>query len=426
MNMLLAQLFRHFIIKGNLKVLDSDGEAHLFGDASGRESAIRFTDMQAEQAFATDPELTMGELYMDERLLVETGNLENFLDIIFQNMRKSKVGFLRRLHKAVRYVLRHYHQYNSTPRSKSNVAHHYDLNGDLYRLFLDDDMQYSCAYFENEKDTLDVAQLAKKRHLAAKLYARKGDTLLDIGSGWGGMGLYCAKYLDMNVTGITLSKEQYQVSLNRAWSSGLSDHLQFQLKDYRHVNDQFDRILSVGMFEHVGAHRYGQFFNKCASLLKEDGVMVLHSIGYFGGPSSTNPWINKYIFPGGYIPSLSELFPAIERSGLMVADVEVLRLHYAKTLHLWRKKLQKIRDQVEVMYDARFCRMWDFYLTISEESFRHGDLMVFQLQLVKNINSLPITRSYIHDFESHPPDQRESGVYDLPRPAYAGSGTRGK
>src|SRR5581483_3988160 len=281
-----------------------------------------------------------------------------------------------------------------------NVAHHYDLDGRLYSLFLDADRQYSCAYFEKPDQSLDDAQLAKKRHLAAKLRLNRDQRVLDIGCGWGGLGLYLAEFAGAKVTGVTLSQEQHAIANSRAVEKSLSDRAKFELRDYRDVEGPFDRIVSVGMFEHVGVNFYDTYFKKCASLLDRDGVMVLHSIGRSEGPGVTNPWIAKYIFPGGYIPSLSEVLPVIERSGLLVTDIEILRLHYAETLKAWRERFLAHRDEVERIYDQRFVRMWEFYLASSEMSFREQNMMVMQIQLAKRQGVVPMTRDYIAREES--------------------------
>jgi cyclopropane-fatty-acyl-phospholipid synthase len=279
------------------------------------------------------------------------------------------------------------------------VRHHYDLDGRVYRLFLDSDLQYSCGYFDRPGADLEEAQWAKKRHLAAKLALRPGQEVLDIGSGWGGLGLFLADYFDVNVTGVTLSTEQHSISNQRAHERGLDGRARFELRDYRALDTEFDRIVSVGMFEHVGAHRYGEFFSAAQRLLKPDGVMLLHSIGRFGPPTSTNPWIAKHIFPGGYIPALSEVLRAVERVGLIVADIEILRLHYAETLKAWRQRFRARWDEAAEIYDERFCRMWNFYLAGSEAAFRNGEMMVFQLQLVRDRATLPLTRDHMHDAE---------------------------
>jgi cyclopropane-fatty-acyl-phospholipid synthase len=294
-----------------------------------------------------------------------------------------------------RYLSRRIRQFNPRPRARRNVAHHYDLDGQLYALFLDADRQYSCAYFETADQSLDDAQLAKKRHLAAKLLVSPERRVLDVGCGWGGLALYLGELCDARVTGITLSEHQLALARVRAAEKGLSDKVEFHLRDYRDVAGKFDRIVSVGMFEHVGVGFYDRFFQKCAALLDDDGVMLLHSIGRSEGPGITNPWIAKYIFPGGYIPALSEVLPAVERAGLLVTDIEILRLHYAETLKAWRERFLAHREQAERLYDQRFTRMWEFYLAASEMAFREQAMMVFQLQVTKRQGIVPMTRDYI-------------------------------
>jgi cyclopropane-fatty-acyl-phospholipid synthase len=295
----------------------------------------------------------------------------------------------------LRYVARRIAQFNPRKRSRRNVAHHYDLDGRLYSLFLDADRQYSCAYFEHAEQSLDDAQLAKKRHLAAKLLMQKGQRVLDIGCGWGGLGLYLADICGADVTGVTLSEEQHGIANGRAVEKGLSDRARFLLQDYRDVPGPFDRIVSVGMFEHVGIDHYATYFRKARELLADDGVMVLHSIGRSEGPGVTNPWIAKYIFPGGYIPAVSEVLRYVEASGLLVTDIEILRLHYAETLKAWRERFLAHREDVERIYDQRFVRMWEFYLAASEMSFRKQNMMVMQIQITKKQGVTPMTRDYI-------------------------------
>ena len=302
---------------------------------------------------------------------------------------------------AARYLLRRLQQANGRRRSKQNVAHHYDLDGRLYDLFLDADRQYSCGYFERDDDPLETAQLAKKRHIAAKLLVGPAAQVLDIGCGWGGLALYLAEACGArHVTGITLSGEQLTAARARAAGKALDDHVAFALKDYRDVEGRFDRIVSVGMFEHVGVGQYDAYFRKCAELLADDGVMLLHSIGRSERPGITNPWIAKYIFPGGYIPSLSEVLPAIERAGLLVTDVEILRLHYAETLKHWRARFLEERAAAAKLYDDRFVRLWDFYLAASEMAFREQAMMVFQIQITKRQDVVPLTRDYIQREEA--------------------------
>jgi cyclopropane-fatty-acyl-phospholipid synthase len=304
---------------------------------------------------------------------------------------------LRRAHPLdwPRLVWRRLKQLNLRGRAQRNVAHHYDLDERLYSLFLDSDRQYSCAYFDTPSTTLDDAQLAKKRHLAAKLRLAPGARVLDVGCGWGGLALYLAEHTGARITGITLSKEQLALAQARASEKDLPQPIEFRLQDYRDVDERFDRIVSVGMFEHVGVNFYDRFFRTCAQALADDGIMVLHSIGRSEGPGVTNPWIAKYIFPGGYIPALSEVLPAIERAGLLVTDVEILRLHYAQTLREWRERFLAHRETVEKLYDTRFVRMWEFYLAASEMAFAKQNMMVMQIQMTKRQGTVPITRDYI-------------------------------
>jgi cyclopropane-fatty-acyl-phospholipid synthase len=325
------------------------------GDGIGEPVSVRFLTTNAERRILLNPELALGETYTEGTFVVERGSLADVLAILM-----SQPGIVPRWAKLqwwVRYLVRHTRQFNLRPRSKNNVAHHYDLDGRLYSLFLDSDKQYSCAYFETSDASLEDAQVAKKRHLAGKLLLEPGNRVLDIGSGWGGLGLYLAEMTGADVTGITLSTEQWQASNARAAEKNLTQSAKFLLEDYRDIPGPFDRIVSVGMFEHVGVDFYETYFRRCAELLSDDGVMVLHSIGRSDPPDVTNPWIAKYIFPGGYIPALSEVIPVIERVGLMVCDIEILRLHYAETLRAWRERFMARREEAVGLYDERFARM---------------------------------------------------------------------
>src|SRR5476651_743081 len=347
---LLRFLLKTFIRRGTFRVTTSRGTVLTFGDGTGRPVSVRFATRAAEWGILLDPELKFGEAYMDGTFVVEQGSIADVLAIMLgQN---TDVPHWARLQGFLRYLYRRLAQFNPRPRSRRNVAHHYDLDGRLYSLFLDADRQYSCAYFEAPDQSLDDAQQAKKRHLAAKLCLTQHQHVLDIGSGWGGLGLYLAEFTGADVTGVTLSKEQHAIANARAAEKGLSHHARFNLQDYRDVGGPFDRIVSVGMFEHVGVNHYDAFFRKSAQLLSPNGVMLLHSIGRSEGPSRTSPWILKYIFPGGYMPSLSEVLPAIERSGLLMTDIEILRLQYAETLRAWRERFLARREEVERIYDA--------------------------------------------------------------------------
>ena len=363
------------------------------GDGTGEPVHARFLSAEAERRVLINPELALGEVYMEGAFVIENGSIAEALGILMDQ--PEILPRWAKLQWWLRYLVRHAQQFNPRSRSINNVARHYDLDGRLYSLFLDPDKQYSCGYFETPNATLDEAQLAKKRHLAAKLMIEQSHRVLDIGSGWGGLGLYLAEMTGANVTGVTLSTEQLQVSNARAAENNLAASAKFFLEDYRDIPGPFDRIVSVGMFEHVGVDFYETYFRRCAELLTEDGVMMLHSIGRSHGPDVTNPWIAKYIFPGGYIPALSEVIPAIERAGLLVCDIEILRLHYAETLQAWRERFMARREEAVQLYDERFARMWEFYLACSEMSFRKQNLMNFQIQLSKRQGVVPMTRDYI-------------------------------
>jgi cyclopropane-fatty-acyl-phospholipid synthase len=389
---LLFIFLRWFIRRGSFTVTTARGRTRTFGDGTGARIAVRFTSAATQAAVLFDPELKLGEAYMDGALVVEQGSIAEVLALLLSQGRVGAPNWA--LPRALRYVFRRLQQFNWRSRSQTNVAHHYDLDGRLYSLFLDGDQQYSCAYFERPDQSLDDAQLAKKRHLAAKLRIAPDAKVLDIGCGWGGLALYLAEVAGAQVTGITLSQEQYERAQNRAQERGRQDVV-FKLLDYRDVDSRFDRIVSVGMFEHVGVGFYDAFFGQCAKLLAEDGIALLHTIGRYTPPGITNPWIAKYIFPGGYIPALSEVLRAIERAGLIVTDVEILQLHYAATLKAWRERFLAHRDEVVRLYDQRFVRMWEFYLACSEMAFRLGDMVVFQIQMAKQKGLTPPTRDYI-------------------------------
>ncbi|QWG20483.1 cyclopropane-fatty-acyl-phospholipid synthase family protein [Bradyrhizobium sediminis] len=398
MDRLLRYFLSQFIRRGSMSFTTASGMKFTCGDGTGEPVSARFLTADAERRILLNPELALGEIYMDGTFVVENGSIADALAILMDQPeilpRNAKLQWW------LRYLVRHIRQFNPRGRSRDNVAHHYDLDGRLYSLFLDADKQYSCAYFETPDATLDDAQLAKKRHLAAKLLIRPGDRVLDIGSGWGGLGLYLAEITGASVTGVTLSTEQLHASNARAAERHLTSSAKFLLEDYRDIPGPFDRIVSVGMFEHVGVDFYETYFRRCAELLTDDGVMVLHSIGRSEGPDATNPWITKYIFPGGYIPALSEATRAIERSGLLVCDIEILRMHYAETLKAWRERFAARREEAVRLYDERFARMWEFYLACSELSFRKQNMMNFQIQLTKRQRVVPMTRDYISDEEA--------------------------
>jgi cyclopropane-fatty-acyl-phospholipid synthase len=397
--MLVAHLLGRVVRYGTLRVIDAAGCAYTFGRDSGPIVTIRLHDQRLDRDLFLNPRLRFGEAYMDGRLTVEDATLYDALDLLASNIMQAPRNILSPLYEGFGHAFRIFQQYNPVKRARANVAHHYDLSKTLYDLFLDSDRQYSCAYFTAPGQSIDEAQAQKKRHLAAKLLLRPGQRVLDIGCGWGGLALYLAKECGVEVTGLTLSTEQLAVAQARAAEAGLADRVRFELVDYREARGTYDRIVSVGMFEHVGVVHYPAFFRQVRDLLTPDGVALIHSIGRSDGPGSTHPWIRRYIFPGGYSPALSEVVPAVERTGLMLTDVEVLRLHYAETLRQWRTRFLANRDRVRALYDERFCRMWEFYLAASEVAFRRQGHAVFQMQMAKRVETVPLTRDYITDWE---------------------------
>jgi cyclopropane-fatty-acyl-phospholipid synthase len=400
MNVLLKQMLRRAFRRGSVTVITGKNTRDTFGDGSGMSVAFRLTDRRAEWAMILDPELKIGELFMQGRLVMEKGSIYDFLEVGLANLHNRAYPLSSRILNRVRTAFRRLKQMNRGKRAARNVAHHYDLDAGLYDLFLDPDRQYSCAYFEHPHQSLEEAQIAKKRHIAAKLAVEPGHKVLDVGCGWGGLGLYLADIAGADVVGITLSQEQFKIARDRAVARGLQNRVEFRIEDYRHTEGRFDRIVSVGMFEHVGVGYYDTYFRHCARLLDDNGVMLLHTIGRTTGPGATNPWISKYIFPGGYIPSLEEITPSIERAGFLITDVEVLRLHYAATLRAWRERFLINRAKAEALYDERFVRMWEFYLSACEASFRCGDDVVYQIQISKQVDTLPLTRDYITEREN--------------------------
>ena len=398
---LLQQAFAPLVTTGRLEVITPSGKALIFGDGGQPQARLRFADRRAVLALLRDPDLNFGELFMQQRLLVEQGTVYDVLELVLRGARQVPVSATVRLLDAWRMKLRPLLQNNLRGKSRANVAHHYDLDDRLYQLFLDSERQYSCAYFDQGNEDLETAQLAKKRHIAAKLLIEPGQRVLDIGCGWGGLSRYLAEVGGAgHVTGITLSTEQLAGAQSRASQSIHGERLEYRLEDYRDTQGPFERIVSVGMFEHVGTRFHDAFFRKCHELLSEDGVMLLHFIGNSDVPDFNNPWIERYIFPGGHIPSMSEFTPAIERAGLVICDIEVLRLHYAQTLRLWRERFMARRAEAAALYDERFCRMWEFYLSMSETAFRYQDIAIFQVQLARRQDAVPLTRSYIAERET--------------------------
>lgn len=395
--MMLATLLNRVMKTGSLAIVDPAGTRHRVG-ARNREPklAMRVHDWGTARRLYLRPRLEVGEAFMDGRLTIDGGSLYDMLELLLRDLGAGDHQPFPRLRAALRSLLRRIEQYNPEALSRRRVSHHYDLSDQLFGLFLDEDWQYSCAYFLDPSLSLEEAQAAKKRHIARKLLLQPGQRVLDIGSGWGGLAISLARAAPVSVTGITLSQEQLEVSRRRAAEAGLDDRVDFKLMDYRSVNGRFDRIVSVGMFEHVGVPHYGAFFERMTELLEEDGVALLHSIGRFDGPGATNSWLRKYIFPGGYSPALSEVMPVAEKAALWITDIEVLRLHYAETLRHWRRRFLENRARAAELYDERFCRMWEFYLAGCELSFRYGGQMVFQMQLAKRIDAVPITRDYLY------------------------------
>lgn len=388
------------IRSGQLQVVDSSGGLALYGDGVGPAVRIRLADAAVGRDIATDPALKIGEAYMDGRLLVEEGNIFDVLSLLRRNGVRRAATFGVKAKGLLRLLAYQIKARMPVNHNRRNVAHHYDLDARLFNLFLDRDWQYSCAYFEPRDISLDEAQTAKKRHITAKLLLRPGLKVLEVGSGWGGLGMYMAESSGADVTGITLSEEQLAVSRTRVAKRGLTEQVRFELKDYVDLDGEFDRIVSVGMFEHVGFANYGKFFNTMARVLKTDGVMVLHYIGRVKPAYTINPWIEKYIFPGGYLPALSEVLPAIERAGFLVKDIEMLPMHYAWTLRAWRERFVARWDEAEKLYDERFCRMWEFYLAAMEAAFRHDRLPIIQIQLARHQDAVPFARDYIGEAEA--------------------------
>ncbi len=394
----LERQIKSFFTEGSLTVRFPDGTETVHNAGPGPSLTLEVKSWRAARKIILHPGLSLGEAVVDGDLVPVGTSIYEMLDILIGARAKGAVQPVMDVHEALGRAVKRWSQFNPARRARRNVAHHYDLNGELYSLLLDQDRQYSCAYFRTGSETLDEAQEAKKRHIAAKLLlTRPGLKVLDIGCGWGGMALTLARDYGADVTGITLSEEQLAVARARAQAEGLTGRVRFEMRDYRAVSDTYDRIVSVGMLEHVGINHFGSFFEVMQRSLAPGGVALLHAIGRSYGPDATNPWLTKYIFPGGYSPALSEVLPLAERTGLIVTDIEILRLHYAQTLRLWRANLERNRKVIAGMYDERFCRMFDFYLSGSELAFRHNGHMVWQMQLAHHQDAVPLTRDYIKD-----------------------------
>src|SRR3954469_21004524 len=397
---LIGRLVDKLLTKGSITLLRPGKRPETFGSGGGKHLTVRFTDRKVAFDIIKNPRLGLGEAYMDGRLIIEDGTILDLLEMIVGSNRwedkgEGRAALSRGKRRFRRWLLR-----NTPTRSRRNVAHHYDLKDELYELFLDEDKQYSCAYFTDPANSLEQAQADKKAHIAAKLALAPGQRVLDIGCGWGGMALYLHRVAGVDVLGITLSEHQLKIARQRAAAAGVSDHVKFELIDYRLLNDRFGRIVSVGMFEHVGPKHYNEFFAKCRELLKPDGVMLLHTIGVLGEPASgPDPFTDKWIFPGYHLPSLSEMLTASERVRLMASDVEMLRLHYAYTLRHWLERATKARAEIEALYDERFFRMWEFYLAGGIVMFESGAACNYQIQYVRDRRATPITRDYMLETE---------------------------
>jgi cyclopropane-fatty-acyl-phospholipid synthase len=394
---MLYSVLKKVNFKEKLSIIDSNNNTHVFGKGKSN-LRIRLTNKSIEKKLFRNPSLHFGEGYMNKEILIEEGSIEQLIDLItscYDDFIQNNSVY--KIYENFSGYFKIFQQLNELVKSKQNVAHHYDLNEDLYKLFLDQDMQYSCAYFHNENISLDQAQIDKKNHIINKLQISENMKVLDIGCGWGGMAIEIAKQTGATVKGITLSENQFATASKRAQEEGLSEKLTFKLQDYRNENENYDRIVSVGMFEHVGIKYFREYLKKTYDLLKDTGVFLLHTIGQRGVPTATSPWIRKYIFPGGYIPSLSDIIHETEKLNINITDIEILRLHYAHTLTHWYQNVQKNKDQIIKMFDDRFYRMWEFYLLASKYSFVNMGNVVFQIQIAKNINNLPLTRNYMYN-----------------------------
>ena len=399
--MLIGRLIRRVLSRGSITLVMPDGTRESYGPGGGKSLTVRFTDRKVPVEILKNPRLGFGEAYMNGRLVIEDGTILDLMEIITEPNRWENSASVRKLFgKNALGAVKAFIRRNDPRRSRRNVAHHYDLGDELYDTFLDPDRQYSCAFYTNPANSLEQAQADKKAHIAAKLYLKPGQSVLDIGCGWGGMALYLHQVAGVDVLGITLSEEQLKVARRRAEEAGVSEHVRFELVDYRAVEGPFDRIVSVGMFEHVGLRHYDAFYRKCRDLLKPDGVMLLHTIGRLGQAGrAPDPFTDKYIFPGYYLPSLSQMCAASEKARLIASDVETLRLHYAYTLREWLRRFVEARDEMVRLYDERFFRMWEFYLSGTVVMFETGAGCNYQVQYIRDRKTLPITRDYMAEAE---------------------------
>ena len=395
--MQLARFLNNIFKKDGFVLIDAFGKKYIIGTPINKDPiVVRLLNKKLHYKLLFYPDLYFGEAYAEGDIEIENGSLTDFLNIALMNLGRTDINIFNKILNKLRGSYRYLTNFNFIKKSKMNVAHHYDISDELYELFLDPKKQYSCAYFKNEDDTLETAQNNKINHIIKKLNIKSGQRILDIGSGWGSLAIDIAKSIDCDVTGITLSENQYNFSLKKIKDLGLEKKVRFKLLDYRQINDKFDRVVSVGMFEHVGRKYYKKFFDQIFNLLDENGVAIVHTIGSVDPPRDPQPWINKYIFPGGYTQSMSEMTKPIEKSGLIVSDVEVLKLHYSLTLRHWKERFLSNKNKVISMFDEKFFRMWEFYLTSCEIAFKYGDQVVYQFQLAKNYTSTPTTRDYIY------------------------------
>jgi cyclopropane-fatty-acyl-phospholipid synthase len=413
-NRVLEHMLTPLVRSGSLTVVFPDGSPHRFGDGTRPEITVRLTEADLPKRLVLNPDLALGEAYMDGTLTIDGDDLHGFLGLLMRNADTGRLVWWRKVLERLAYMLRGFQMWNPMGRSKDNVAHHYDLSPELYELFLDRDRQYSCAYFRTPQDTLEQAQAQKKALIAGKLLIRPGMRVLDIGCGWGGLAITLARDHGAHVLGVTLSEEQHRIANERVRAAGLQDRVEIRLTDYRKVQGTFDRIVSVGMFEHVGVPHYREYFGKVRDLLTEDGVALIHTIGRAAPPSYTAGFIRKYIFPGGYVPAMSETMRAVEREGLWPADVEVWRMHYAQTLRHWHDRFMAQSARVREIYDDRFIRMWRYYLVASEMSFRAARHCVFQFQLSRRVDAVPLTRDYLY-----PTPRDNVAAMERPRPVAA-------
>ena len=395
--MQLARFLNKLFKIGGFVLIDANLNKFIIGSPEKENPiTLKLLDKKLHYKLLFYPDLYLGEAYADGTIKIENGDLTDFLDLTLRNLGRKETNIFSQLLKKFRGSYRYLTNFNFIKKSKMNISHHYDISDDLYDLFLDSKRQYSCAYFNNENDSLEVAQNNKINHIIKKLNLKSNEKILDIGSGWGSLAIEIAKVSKCEVTGITLSKNQFDYSVKKAKELNLENQVTFKLMDYREINEKFDKIVSVGMFEHVGRKFYKKFFSQVNRLLKNDGIALIHTIGSVNPPRDPHPWITKYIFPGGYTPSMSEVTGPIEKSGLTVSDVEVLRMHYSYTLKHWKQNFLDNREKVLEMFDEKFFRMWEFYLTSCEMAFKWGDQVVYQFQLIKNFTSTPIIRDYIY------------------------------